>query len=320
MDTGFRPGVDAPVVFLFPGQSSRSHEMFSVARRIAPEIAAGILVRSSDVLGRDMERISFDTNLEVQLGVFVANHIHAAALQAEGVRPALSLGLSLGEYNHLVQIGALSFEDALELIDRRGRAYDEGPSGAMAAIFPLTLPELEPLVCRAGEAGALAVSNVNAPTQHVVGGEREAVDALMALVEEETFATAVVIEERIPMHTPRFRPVAGSFREALERAPWQPVTGPYLPNVTGEILRDPSDRQIVEMLVRHVSQPVLWRRSIESVLAAHPDAVFIEVGPGRVLAGLMRRPWIEAPCRTTHDRQAFAATVDSLRMVSVHGG
>lgn len=315
------------MVFLFPGQSSRSPEMFSVARRLAPEMAPEIFERASDVLGRDVERICdpvrgtpFDTNLDVQVGVFLANHIHASALQAAGVEPALSLGLSLGEYNHLVQIGALSFEDALELVDSRGRAYDDGPSGAMAAIFPLTLPELEPLVSRAGKKGALAVSNVNAPTQHVVGGEREAVDALTVLVEEETFATAVVIEERIPMHTPRFRPVARSFRRALERAPWRPATGPYLPNVTGEPLPDPSGREIVEMLVRHVSQPVLWRRSMESVLAAHPDAVFIEAGPGRVLAGLMRRPWMETRCRTTHDRETFQATVDSLGMASVHGG
>lgn len=315
-----------PVVFMFPGQSSRSLRMFRRARELAPQIAPEILERASDVLGRDVEEICdpgrpdpFATNLDVQIGVFVANHIHAASLEESGLRPALSLGLSLGEYNHLVQIGALGFDDALRVIDARGRAYDRGPAGAMVAVFPLPVDELAPLLLRASRHGDLAISNHNSPIQHCVGGERAAVDVLIELVEEETFARATVIEERIPMHTPRFRPVAESFREVLAGAPWRRARAAYLPNVTGDLVPDPRAHEIASLLERHVFQPVRWRRSIETVLALLPDAVFVEAGPGRILAGLLRRSWVEAPRHTTHDGEAFAATLETLEAGRTHG-
>lgn len=146
----------ATPVFVFPGQSSRAAGM------LAGKDAARLIDRACEVLGFDLHgRIGFDapaqpaTNLDVQLGVFLANHLHFERAAEAGLAASYSLGLSLGEYNHLVHIGALSFEDAVRVLDARGRIYDydEGPRGAMVAVFPLPLSELCPLIERAQKAG-----------------------------------------------------------------------------------------------------------------------------------------------------------------------
>jgi [acyl-carrier-protein] S-malonyltransferase len=111
-----------------------------------------ILARASETLGRDLVAHpsrgaeAFACNQDVQVGVFLASHLHLTALEALGVRADRSLGLSLGEYNHLVHIGALGFEDALALVAARGAIYDRSPKGMMAAVFPLPLGDLEEVV------------------------------------------------------------------------------------------------------------------------------------------------------------------------------
>src|SRR5262249_2625061 len=140
----------------------------------------------------------FATNRDVQLGMFLANHLFLKSLERVGVCGDVSLGLSLGEYNHLVHIGGLCFADALKLVDARGAAYDAGPDGAMAAVFPLELAELQAVVARAREYGCLEIANLNSPTQHVLSGERAALSAALAILEEEHFVEGVMIEERIP--------------------------------------------------------------------------------------------------------------------------
>ena len=232
------------------------------------------------------------TNRDVQVGVFLVNHLHLAVVQDRGLDAPLSLGLSLGEYNHLVHIGAISFEEAMRLVDARGEAYDQGPAGAMAAVFPIELEALEDVVRRARAHGFLEIGNLNTPTQHVLSGERAAVDAALALLEDEHFVQGRIIEHRIPMHSARFAPAAALLRPALERAAWRVPTKPYLANVRGEVLECPSAGQIIEMLFEHVFRPVLWRKSIELVTARFPDASFIEVGPGTVLFNMLQRKWV----------------------------
>ena len=133
------------LVFMFPGQSSRYPGMLDKLAHLHPR-AAEVLGLASDTLSRDLRShysednaAAFERNVDVQLGVFVANHMMLSALQAEGVDAELSLGLSLGEYNHLTHIGALDFVDALRVVKARGEAYDAGPRGQMASVQPLDL-------------------------------------------------------------------------------------------------------------------------------------------------------------------------------------
>lgn len=305
-----------PIVFMFPGQSSAVAGLFATARSVDPGGTEALLDQASSVLGRNIERYVAEDGLAsnhcVQVAVFVCNHLHLSALEGLGLRASLSLGLSLGEYNHLVHIGALSFAEALRLVDARGRAYDSGPDGVMAAVFPVTREELEPILLAARTKGFVALSNANGPSQQVIAGERAAVEEALRLLEED-FVQGRVIEEHIPMHTERFRPVAETFRPVLQKAPWKPPALPYLPNTTAELIMDAEAQSFVERLTEHVWRPVRWQESIERLLLLHPEAAFVEVGPRTVLHDLLRRTWVGRVERHhTADPGALRAAVEAL--------
>lgn len=288
-------------IFMFPGQSSRYPEMLSRLREVAPDELAATLGEASSALGRDLERHyrpdnagMFVANRDVQVGVFLANHVHLLALERRGVRAPLSLGLSLGEYNHLVHAGALGFVEALRLVDARGALYDGGPRGEMASVFPLPLPELEEVVTRAREHGVVEISGYNSPSQHVVAGEPAALAVVADIARDELACECVTIERHLPMHSSLFAPVAAALAPLLGEARWRAPRLPYLPNVLGAIEPRPTPARIAELLVAHVHSPVLWRASIEAALRRHPDAAFVEVGPRAVLHNLLTKRWVSA--------------------------
>ncbi len=286
-------------IFLFPGQSSRYPGMIDRLFEHAPEDANRVFAEASAVLGRDLRAAYsagnphlFATNREVQVGVFLANHIHLLALERTGLTASLSVGLSLGEYNHLVHIGAIRFTDALRLVDARGAAYDAGPEGAMISVFPLAVDDLTAIIARVQTVGCVEIANLNSPTQNVLSGDREAVSAAAALADLEHGASCVLIEKRIPMHSTLFRPVADALRGTLEEAPWQTPRLPYLPNVLGQWELDPSPQRIADILERHVYTSVLFRASIELLARENEGAAFVEVGPRAVLHNLLSRKWL----------------------------
>ncbi len=282
-------------VFAFPGQSSCDGDGLRRALRVFPD-GRSVLNRGSELLGRDLaaryagpDGARIESNRDVQLCVFLTNHLYLSALERADADSDLSLGLSLGEYNHLVHIGALSFEAALALVDRRGALYDEGPDGIMAAVGPIDLEELLAVIEAHRGDGVVEVSNQNSPSQHVVGGERVAVERVLAVLEEDCFVLPVRIEDRIAMHTSLFSGVAERFRAALEAAPFVVPRRPYFPNVLGRIVEAPAKSELVEHLVAHVHRPVLFRQSVEHLLDRSPEVLFVEIGPRRVLTNLIRR-------------------------------
>lgn len=312
------------VAFLFPGQSSVSVDALTRARRAHP-VAGEIAARAAGVLGPDDtaaylggEAARLATNRDVQIVVFLASQMYLHALAAEGVTAAASLGLSLGEYSHLVHIGALAFEDALALVSARGRCYDEAPPGIMVTVLGADREAVTAVVAEAAGRGCAVVSNFNTPTQHVIAGEAEAVAWAAATLEEDHGAYTTVIEERVPMHSPLMAPVAEAFAAHLRAAPWQRPCARYLPNVSATPLAEATPSDFVAALTAHVSAPVLWDRSLDETAAAHPGAMFVEVGPGGVLHNMLGRSWkplrrarLDAPDAldpATH----FMATVEAL--------
>lgn len=272
--------------------------MIARAAALAPACDE-VLENASQILGRDLRAhygasptTPLALNRDVQVGVFLANHLHLTALEALGGRGDRSLGLSLGEYNHLVHIGALSFEDALRVVEARGALYDAGPAGVMASIFPLAEPELRQVIESSASLGVIEIGNYNSPTQHVLSGEGAAVRRALELLERDHFVQGVIIEERIAMHCSIFAPVAKRLRPHLERVAWRKPWSPYLPNVTGEPLASPTPADFVRLLTEHVHRPVRWRASLEQVVATLPEAVLVEVGPRAVLYNLLRKGWL----------------------------
>lgn len=312
-------------VFMFPGQSSRYPGMLDKLARLHP-CADAVLVQASAALGRDLRahyaednQGAFDRNVDVQIGVFVANHMMLAALQGEGIDAEVSLGLSLGEYNHLVHIGALEFVDALQLVKARGEAYDSGPRGWMASIQPIDLEALQEAVetIRARELGVLEIVNLNSPRQHVLSGDQAAVEAAVAVLEDEHYVVPTIIERQVPMHASIFAPVGEALHPHLRRARFRVARRPYFPNRMGAPVLTASHDDYVAMLAAHVHTPVLWRRSIDHIIAAHPDAVLVEVGPRQVLFNLLDRKWISRPRFCTDSREDaaghLAGVLEALR-------
>jgi [acyl-carrier-protein] S-malonyltransferase len=311
---------------MFPGQSSRYPAMIEDALTLAPQANAQLMRDASDILGRDLvghyrpdNSAIFGTNRDIQVGVFLANHLHLQSLARLAIAADLSVGLSLGEYNHLVHIGALDFAQALRLVDARGIAYDSGPDGAMLAVFPLSMEELDAIVGRARDHGAIEIGSYNSPTQHVLSGERAAIAAAQRMLEDEHAVETVLIEDRIPMHSRQFSPAVRSFLPALQQVHWTAVKRPYLPNVVGGFMSSPTSRDFIYLLTLHVWRPVRWRQSIDSLAERYPGATFVEVGPRTVLTGLLQRRWHGNPKLHTSaasggdPQTAFNAVIRALR-------
>ncbi len=322
------------LVFMFPGQSSRYPGMLDKLCELHPA-NHDLLGWASDLLGRDLRRHysgepddsgsnaeledPFARNVDVQVGVFLANHMYLRALEAHGVRAELSLGLSLGEWNHIVHIGALPFDQALRAVEQRGLLYDQGPRGWMAAIQPIAEHDLCEVVEQASERGVLEIVNFNSPRQFVIAGEQAAVEYAAELAEHEHFAQSHVIERQVPMHSSIFAPVAERFTAYLNTLDFQAPERPWLANRRGGFVEAPTQADFVELLGEHVCQPVYWRQSIDAVVAREPEAVFVEVGPMAVLHNLLHRKWHANRKFRTDDRDAagehFAGLVAGLRMV-----
>jgi [acyl-carrier-protein] S-malonyltransferase len=307
------------LVFMFPGQSSRYPGMLERCLELHPGNVE-LLRWASELLDRDLEAHSsvevgeaaYARNVDVQIGVFLANHMFLTALEARGITAELSLGLSLGEWNHLVHIGAVSFEDALRAVEQRGICYDEGPRGWMAAIQPIELEDLEAVVAEASQLGLLEIVNLNSPRQHVIAGERVAVEAAVERAEEEFYAQAHVIERNVPMHSSLFHPVGERFREHLEQVQFLAPRRPYLPNRLGQLLPEPSRAELIDLLASHVHAPVLWRASLDHLVARDPDTVFVEVGPMAVLHNLITRKWLPNRKFRTDSRDELDEHFDAL--------
>jgi len=298
-----------PLALLFPGQNSRYPAMFT--KLLAWDQAnRQWMERASDVLTRDLgahygeaNTGMFAHNRDVQVGVFLANHMHWQNLERAGVRAKYSAGLSLGEYNHLVHIGALEFDEALRVLDARGEAYEQGPRGKMIAVFPVSEGDVNDLVQNLGCAGRIAIGMVNTPSQSVLSGDANAVDKAARAAEEELLAETAVIEERLPMHSPLFQTVADRFRPALKAARWRVPEKLYLPNLTGRFVREPTAAMFVESLSRHTWSTVRWRESMETLAGVSSAMTFVEAGPKSVLTNFFGRKWLN-PRRFQTDVEA----------------
>jgi [acyl-carrier-protein] S-malonyltransferase len=217
-----------------------------------------------------------------------------------------------------VHIGAVPFRDALVAVAERGAAYDAGPRGAMASVFPLGLPELEQVVARIQGRGVLEVVNLNSPRQQVISGDRAAVEEAVRVLEDELGVHAVMIERQVPMHSSLFEPVGARFRQTLDRLPFQRPRLPYLPNRLAELIAEPTPTQLCELLSSHVYRPVLWAKSIDLAVRTWPELTLVEVGPKAVLFNLLDRKWHrdvrKAHTDSTKDSEAhLAQVIEQLR-------
>jgi [acyl-carrier-protein] S-malonyltransferase len=289
---------DAPrpnLAWVFPGQGSQEVGMGRDVFDRYPD-AREVLQQADRVLEMPLTRLCFDgpedelrQTINQQPAIVAVSLAYLAAARGKhaGVErpPALVAGHSLGEYSALIATGVLSFEDGLRLVRERGRlmqlAGDRNP-GTLAAVMGLDESALEE-VCQ--EAGA-EICNINSENQIVIGGEHDAVSRAMDLARARGARKCVSLNVSAAFHSSLMRPAAIGMAEAVERLQFHDPIVPIVANCSGDLLR--SGQAVREELVRQVSTAVQWRRSIVNMVQAG-ITTFVEIGPGRVLSGLIRQ-------------------------------
>jgi [acyl-carrier-protein] S-malonyltransferase len=290
------------LAFVFPGQGSQAVGMgrgFSetsvAARRVFEE--------ANDALGFDLRRVMFEgpeaelaLTANTQPAVLTASVAAAAACAERGLKPALAAGHSLGEYSALVVAGALRLADAVRVVRRRGELMQAAVpvgTGAMAAIMGVGASMVETVCAEAAQGEVVELANVNSEQQIVIAGHRSAVERAVALVKERGGRKSVLLPVSAPFHCSLMTPAAEGLARELERVTVSDPSIPVVRNVDGGVTRHAAD--VVPFLLRQVASPVRWTDCVQR-LAAEGATAFAEVGPGRVLTGLVKR--IVADART----------------------
>jgi len=257
--------------------------------------AKEIFEKADGLLGFKLTTLCFEGPLETltrtrnsQPAIFVTSAAALAALTRASknpYQPQATCGLSLGEYTALYAAGVLSFEEALRAVAARGRFMEEASektAGTLAALFGLNLQTVEALCEKTGT----EVANLNCPDQIVVSGRLSDIERVMTLSKEAGAKRAIRLEVSGPFHS-RFMKEAGeALEKVLETLPLQKPSIPFVSNVTAHFEEDPV--QIRGNLVRQVSQTVFWEESMRSLIGKGIRR-FVEIGPGKVLTGLLRK-------------------------------
>jgi len=287
----------AGIGILFTGQGAQSPGMGRDVAESFP-VAAEIFARANEVLGYDLRELCFSgpaerleqTNIQ-QPAIFTTSVAIWQAMEEGEKLPepmAAMAGLSLGEYTALYAAGSLTFEDGLRLVQRRGElmqaAAEAVPSGMVSAIG-LDAAAVETICEQAGQTGIITAANFNCPGQIVLSGAREAVAAAAELI-EQAGGRAVVLKVAGAFHSPLMQPAADGLAKVLAETTIQRPRVPVIANVHARAHGDAED--IRRNLTAQLTSAVRWQASIEGMRADSVEQ-FGEVGPGRVLTGLMKK-------------------------------
>lgn len=272
--------------FVFPGQGSQAVGM-------GKELAEEYLKRASFILGFDLMRIVLEGPEEElrktenqQPAIFAVSVAAFEYLKEKGFPCQAMAGHSLGEYSALYAAGSLSFEEGIKITHLRGKfmqeAVPEG-EGAMAAVLGGEKKVIEE-ICQ--KIGNVWPANYNSPEQIVISGKKDSVELARAKLKEAGVKRIVPLSVSAPFHCPLMQPAAEKLARELKRIEFKEATIPVYANVTGKPVTSPAE--IKSLLIRQVTGSVLWEDTIKNMIA---DGIshFVEVGPGKVLSGLISK-------------------------------
>jgi [acyl-carrier-protein] S-malonyltransferase len=307
MDDGGCESVTTTAVkraFLFSGQGSQYVGMMKDLYENSVT-AREIIETADDILGYKLSTICFDGPAETlqqtehtQPAIFLHGYILYILLSEEGISPDGAAGHSLGEYTALVAAGALMYEDALRIVRLRGtlmqKAGEDQP-GTMAAIIGLDNDSVIAICTKAKESGVVQAANFNSPGQVVISGSLEAVSEAMELARE---MGARLVKELVvsgAFHSPLMQPAQNALAEVLAGTDIRTSRLPVYANVTAEPVTEPDS--VRTALRAQITAPVLWEQSMRAMLRDGFND-FFEVGPGKVLQGLLKRSGSNVPVRS----------------------
>jgi len=287
------------VVFLFPGQGAQAVGMGKDFAD-ASSAAARVYEEASDILGWDVGAVCFEGPKEEldrtaisQPAILTTSLAAVAAMREAGLadmeRCCAAAGLSLGEYSALVMAGAMELSDAVRLVQMRGRFMEEAchiNPGTMLSVIGLEDGIVEALCAEARAAEMVVAANFNCPGQVVISGTHSGVERAGELAKARGARRVVPLAVGGAFHSPLMAPAAERLREELQRTPFRECRVPVVANVTGEPVTAPEE--IRNALARQLTSPVRWSVSMRRLIEEKRRR-FLEVAPGTVLSGLMRR-------------------------------
>jgi [acyl-carrier-protein] S-malonyltransferase len=306
------------VAFLFPGQGSQAVGM-GQALAAASSTAAAVWREADAALGFALSRLCFEgpeadlaLTANTQPAVLTASVAAAAALGERGITPRLAAGHSLGEYSALVVAGALPFAAAVRLVRRRGEFMQEAVPvgvGAMAALLGVELSTAEEVCAEAAQGEVVGVANINSPGQIVIAGHRTAVERAVAKAAERGGRKSVLLPVSAPFHSALMKPAADRLAAELDAITVSAPRVPVVRNVDAGLTT--AADEVKPFLIRQVASPVRWTDCVQR-LAREGATTFVEVGPGRVLSGLLKRTLDGARGLAVEDPASLDKAVSAL--------
>ncbi len=301
------------MAFVFPGQGSQYVGMGLKMRARFPA-AKETFEQADDILGFGLSRLCFEgpaeelqKTINAQPAILTVSVACLRVLQEKGVRPFAAAGHSLGEYGALVAAGALSFQDALLLVRKRGQYMQEAVPlgrGGMVAVLGLEAKVVSG-ICRevSAKGCSCSVANYNCPGQVVIAGETGALDRACALAKEAGAKKCVPLPVSAPFHSPLMRPAAERLAAELAKATVANPQIPVVANVTADYYTGGGE-EIKKLLVEQIYSPVRWEESVHRLLNDGAQ-VFLEVGPGSVLTGLIKKISRQAAVGSVEDPESL---------------
>lgn len=276
---------------------------------------------ASAVLGYDIAALCFEGPAErlnsteyTQPALLVSSIAALKTLGPEGINPVAVAGHSLGEYTALVAAGGVSFRDAVGLVQKRGRYMSEAvaPGTGLVAALLGVASDIVKDVCRAASTdGIVAAANFNSPGQVVIAGEKAAVERAIELAKEKGCKKAIPLPVSVPVHTPLMQSAADRLAEDLAAVRWSDLTAPLINNAEARAISRADE--IRPSLVRQLPSSVLWEDTVKT-MGMMGVTTFLEVGPGTVLTGLIKRILPDALLLNVNDPKSLDTTLKTLHV------
>ncbi|MGI6085955.1 MAG: ACP S-malonyltransferase [Acetivibrionales bacterium] len=283
------------IAFVFPGQGAQYVGMAKEISEIS-KAAGSILDEATNALGFDIRKLLFESDEETlkitentQPAILAASMACAQPLIEAGIKADYAGGLSLGEYAAHVISGSISFHDAVKLVRKRGKYMQEAVPvgvGSMAAILGLSREDVLEACEKAAVKGIVEPANFNCPGQIVIAGEVAAVNEAIRISTEKGAKRAMLLNVSAPFHCGMLKPAGEKLSKELESVEVKAMNVPVVTNVTGKLIE--SENDIKDLLVKQVSTSVRWEDCVRTLIENGTDT-FIEIGPGKVLSGFIKK-------------------------------